>query len=173
VILMSNPDDEVTDGGIRPDLLAPSSESTDGSEGTTQPSHGRELGIKLNEVLEDRHALPPDEASMTEEIGDPAGETGLDGTLGLVEATCYVRRDDVRVQELDGEVLLYDGEAGDTHHLNATAALIWRACDGQTSPQEMAERLTDAYEVKPPAALAHVERLLEELRSFHLILPSC
>lgn len=43
------------------------------------------------------------------------------------------RRDGLVVQELSGEVLVYDLERNKAHCLNSTAALVWEHCDGKTS----------------------------------------
>jgi hypothetical protein len=36
------------------------------------------------------------------------------------------------VEELDGELLVYDGKNKQAHCLSTTAARVWRACDGET-----------------------------------------
>ena len=43
------------------------------------------------------------------------------------------RRDGLVVQELSGEVLVYDLRRNKAHCLNSTAALVWEYCDGKTS----------------------------------------
>jgi coenzyme PQQ synthesis protein D (PqqD) len=44
-----------------------------------------------------------------------------------------VRRcDDVEWVELDGEIVVYDRAGEHLHRLNATAASVWRACDGRS-----------------------------------------
>ncbi|HSE36933.1 MAG TPA: PqqD family peptide modification chaperone [Blastocatellia bacterium] len=43
------------------------------------------------------------------------------------------RRDGLVVQELSGEVLVYDLKRNKAHCLNSTAALVWEYCDGKTS----------------------------------------
>jgi hypothetical protein len=51
------------------------------------------------------------------------------------------RRDDVVVRDLDGETLVYDLDSHDAHCLNEAAAAVWRRCDGQTTPAEIAADL--------------------------------
>lgn len=41
------------------------------------------------------------------------------------------------VQEVPDEVLVYDLERERAHCLNQTAAMVWRACDGNTSVKEI------------------------------------
>lgn len=47
------------------------------------------------------------------------------------------RTDDVLVEDVDGETLVYDLESHDAHCLNPTAALVWRRCDGRTTVRDM------------------------------------
>jgi len=48
------------------------------------------------------------------------------------------RRDDLVVQDLPEETLVYDVARHRAHCLNRTAALVWRRCDGRTSVAELA-----------------------------------
>ncbi|MDH7569011.1 MAG: PqqD family protein [Armatimonadota bacterium] len=55
---------------------------------------------------------------------------------------CPVRREEeLVVQELGDEVLVYDLRRHRAHALNRAAALVWRQCDGKTSVSEMAAAL--------------------------------
>jgi hypothetical protein len=45
------------------------------------------------------------------------------------------------IDELPDEVLVYDLDRHKAHCLNRTAAMVWRQCDGKTSPSEIARRL--------------------------------
>src|SRR5436305_10494248 len=49
------------------------------------------------------------------------------------------RRDGLIVEELDGELLIYDTERDRAHSLNAVAAAVWRASDGVREPKAIAE----------------------------------
>jgi len=51
------------------------------------------------------------------------------------------RTADLIVKELPEEVLIYDLKRDRAHCLNLTAAAVWKYCDGQTSPAEIARRL--------------------------------
>lgn len=55
------------------------------------------------------------------------------------------RRDGLIVRELPDEVLIYDTEDDKAHCLNATAAAVWRYCDGETSVSEMSFRLAREF----------------------------
>src|SRR5687767_12078449 len=49
--------------------------------------------------------------------------------------------DDIVVQEIDGEVLIYDLKENKAFCLNHTAALVWRECDGKKNTLEIAKSL--------------------------------
>src|ERR1044072_5130817 len=51
------------------------------------------------------------------------------------------RQEDLVVQELPDEVMVYDLKRHKAHCLNKTAAFIWHHCDGQTTAAEMARLL--------------------------------
>jgi hypothetical protein len=46
------------------------------------------------------------------------------------------------VDDLPDEVLVYDLNSHQAHCLNRTAALVWRACDGQSAAADISRRLT-------------------------------
>ncbi len=83
---------------------------------------------------------------------------------------CPLRRTDLTVHELDGEVLVYDPATADTHRLNETALFIWRACDGRRNATRMAARLLQAYDVRPDSALEHVNRMFLQFKERQLVL---
>lgn len=51
------------------------------------------------------------------------------------------RQDDLHVQEVGDELLIYDSNSGKASCLNPTTALIWRTCDGQLTISQIAEQL--------------------------------
>jgi hypothetical protein len=57
------------------------------------------------------------------------------------------RKEGLFIQELQGEVLVYDLERDKAHCLNSTAALIWQNCDGQTTILEMRDVLEESLGV--------------------------
>lgn len=52
------------------------------------------------------------------------------------------RKANVVVQELDGEVLIYDLNANKAYCLNKTSAIIWQLCDGNKSVTEISQALS-------------------------------
>ena len=57
-----------------------------------------------------------------------------------------VRREDVIYRQLnEAEAILYDLETGCLHVLNSTAMLIWEACDGAHTPEDMVAAIKERY----------------------------
>ena len=52
------------------------------------------------------------------------------------------RQDGLIVRELDNEILIYDTDKDKAHCLNETAALVWKLCDGRTTPLEISRALS-------------------------------
>src|SRR5690606_6569058 len=69
----------------------------------------------------------------------------------------------VHVETLGEELCVYDGERRRVHALNATAARVWRRCDGDTSAAEMAARLAGELGVPVGEAEGLVALALGEL----------
>jgi hypothetical protein len=77
------------------------------------------------------------------------------------------RKRDLLVEDLADETLVYDLERHRAHCLNRTAALVWRACDGRTSPGALAQMFQT--QLKAPGAKRMVVRALAQLERAHLL----
>ena len=55
------------------------------------------------------------------------------------------RRADYRLEEMDGELLLFDPNEKKVLYCNETAALVWQLCDGERSVTEMTELLVESF----------------------------
>ncbi len=51
------------------------------------------------------------------------------------------RRENLVVQELNGEVLIYDLDTNKAFCLNESSALVWQACDGSKDVSEIRNSL--------------------------------
>jgi hypothetical protein len=56
-----------------------------------------------------------------------------------------LRRDGFLMQQLDGEVILFDPDQTRALCLNETASLIWGLCDGTNTMSDIAQLLRDAF----------------------------
>ncbi len=80
-----------------------------------------------------------------------------------------LRRSDLEIRLLEGELVILDMPGGHVHRLNATASLIWNQCDGRSTAAEIAARLAAEFEVASGDALDDVVRTLAELRRLGLL----
>ena len=67
------------------------------------------------------------------------------------------------VEEMEGENLLYRLGAHKAIHLNDTATLIWRLCDGSRTIHDIVEVLQKEYPSAEPAIAADVHEAIELL----------
>ncbi|MBI2880758.1 MAG: PqqD family protein [Candidatus Tectomicrobia bacterium] len=79
------------------------------------------------------------------------------------------RRSDVFDRPLEEEAVLYDPADSVMHTLNATAALIWRLCDGTHTPEEIARGVCEKYDGDPERVLKDVHSTLEQLHRKKLL----
>jgi hypothetical protein len=77
------------------------------------------------------------------------------------------RRVGLVVQELSGEVLVYDRERNKAHCLNSTAARVWGYCDGKTSVAQIARAIE--REINAPVDEDVIWLGVEQLSKTHLL----
>ena len=77
------------------------------------------------------------------------------------------RQDELVVEELPDETLVYDLKRHKARCLNRTAALVWRHCDGQTSVADVAALLEE--QLATPTDEAVVWMALDRLGRAHLL----
>ncbi len=77
------------------------------------------------------------------------------------------RQDDLVVEELPDETLVYDLERHKALCLNRTSVLVWRRCDGRTTVAEVAVLMEK--ELRIPADEAVVWMALDRLGRAHLL----
>lgn len=72
-------------------------------------------------------------------------------------------RSGVELADMEGEGVLYSYEKETMVHLNKSAAVIWRLCDGKRTVKEITELIADAF---PDAADQVVIDVSETLARF-------
>ena len=77
------------------------------------------------------------------------------------------RQQDLIIEEVSDEVLVYDLNTDRAHCLNRMSALIWRNCDGENTAGDIAEILE--RELNSPVAVQVVMLGLEELSRYDLL----
>lgn len=65
--------------------------------------------------------------------------------------------------------MLLDLESGEYYELQGTAPFVWSLLDGETSVDEAADRVADAYGVAPELAASDVRNFVRELAERHLL----
>lgn len=78
-----------------------------------------------------------------------------------------VRSDNLVIETLQDEVLIYDLDNEQASCLNSTAALVWKFSDGKSSVQEIAERMSE--QLGSPVDARVVWYALEQLDRKHLL----
>lgn len=71
--------------------------------------------------------------------------------------------------ELDGEAVVLDEARNRLHHLNATAALVWRCFDGVGTIEEIAHDLAAAFDLPAETVRDDVLALTRELAACGLL----
>lgn len=77
------------------------------------------------------------------------------------------KNENVGVQEVNNEVLIYDFDSNKAYCLNETSAIIWQMCDGKNSLSDIAREL--GKKLDAPADEGLVWLALEQLRKENLI----
>lgn len=83
------------------------------------------------------------------------------------QQTVLARRQDLVVQELPDEVLMYDLKRHKAHCLNSTAAFVWNHCDGHTTVAEMAKLMAAKWDA--PVSEDMVWLTLDKLSKANLL----
>jgi hypothetical protein len=73
----------------------------------------------------------------------------------------------LKVEEFQGEVLVYDLESHRAHCLNGVAAQVWRLCDGTATVTDIARAVALARDAEPDEAL--IWQALTELSEASLL----
>lgn len=78
--------------------------------------------------------------------------------ISLTNDSTPQRVEGFNLEQFDDEILLFNVARDETLYLNATAAIIWRLCDGERTVSQIIELVTASY----PDSVASVERDLHE-----------
>ncbi len=76
---------------------------------------------------------------------------------------------DYRLEELDGELLIYHPAETNVVYCNQTASLIWHLCDGTRTTAEISTLLSDAFPDAAASIPADVDATLRTLIQEHVI----
>src|SRR5437870_2741613 len=79
-----------------------------------------------------------------------------------------VRQDLVAV-DIDGEAVVYDPEEALLHHLNPTAAVVFKLCDGSGTVRELSEDIADILGLPIDRVLRQVRRVVSQFKQAGLL----
>ncbi len=79
------------------------------------------------------------------------------------------KQDHLIEHPMDDEVLLYDPAVDRTHRLNTSARLIWERCDGRHTINDIANTLTECFDVEFETALHDARAVIEQLEQEQLL----
>lgn len=79
------------------------------------------------------------------------------------------RKDELVIREIENETLIYDKRVDKAYCLNQTAFLVWRSCDGDKQPADIARSLT--IECKAHVPEEFVRLALQQLGHGNLLEP--
>ncbi|ETX03099.1 MAG: hypothetical protein ETSY2_34145 [Candidatus Entotheonella gemina] len=77
--------------------------------------------------------------------------------------------DELLVEEVFDEMMLFDRKRLKVHALNPTAVFVWQLCDGEHTTADLSERVSQKYNLEPNQAAAVVELSLNRLAKAHLL----
>ncbi len=79
----------------------------------------------------------------------------------------------IECQPVGDDLMVMDTNGDRVHVLNPTMAAIWKLCDGQRSPEQIAEGLSDALDCSGVPDLVAVTRdALRSLAELELVRPA-
>ena len=77
----------------------------------------------------------------------------------------YKQVDDCLLEDMDGEMLLYNPNTSTTLQLNAPSAVVWQLCDGERSVQDIIDVVLEAYPEQSEQNPSDITTVLSDLSS--------
>jgi len=77
------------------------------------------------------------------------------------------RQNDLLVEQIGDETVVYDGQRQEAHSLNRAASIVWQNSDGTRTIPQLAAMLATAMGVEPNESI--VEYALDRLAGAHLL----
>jgi len=92
----------------------------------------------------------------------------------MMKGNIYKRSDEMELREMAGETILVPVTAGaddadSIYVLNETGAAAWDLFDGVLTLQEVAEEISERFEVTPERALEDLQQYVEELMAAEVL----
>jgi hypothetical protein len=78
-------------------------------------------------------------------------------------------RDDLVVVDIDGEAVVYDPADVLLHHLNPTATVVFKLCDGSGTVRELSEDIAEVLDMSMDKVLRQVRRVVTQFKRAGLL----
>lgn len=104
---------------------------------------------------------------------DGTGGQALATLQPLTDTEVFIpaRRSELRDYEIEGEAVVFDTTTHGMYLLNQTALAVFRRCDGRATMRQVAESLSETYNVSLGNALDHVKHLVAMFSHSRLLDP--
>jgi len=84
-------------------------------------------------------------------------------TNKMKEAEIYTQNQNCLLEDMDGELLLYNPASAVTLHLNGPSAIVWQLCDGERSTAEIVQLVQEAYPDQDAQIKQDVANVIDDL----------
>jgi hypothetical protein len=78
-------------------------------------------------------------------------------------------RDDLVVVDIEGEAVVYDPADVLLHHLNPTATVVFKLCDGSGTVRELSEDIAEVLDMSMDKVLRQVRRVVTQFKRAGLL----
>jgi hypothetical protein len=75
----------------------------------------------------------------------------------------YKQSQDCLLEDMDGELVLYDPSSAVTLHLNGSSAIVWELCDGQRTTQDIIDLVQLTYPDQASQICQDVASVVDDL----------
>ena len=104
------------------------------------------------------------------ESDQPPEEHGqTSGPMSVPAAYRPARAPDILELDMGDGLILYNHDSSLVHHLNPSAALLWRLCDGEASVGDLADEISQEYALGDGAALEQISAVIAEFDALDLV----
>ena len=81
----------------------------------------------------------------------------------MKESEIYKQNEDCLLEDMDGELLLYNPASAVTLHLNGPSAIVWQLCDGARTAAEIVQLVQEAYPDQDAQIKQDVANVIDDL----------
>ncbi len=84
----------------------------------------------------------------------------------------FKQNEDCLLEDMDGEMLLYNPSSSVTLHLNGPSAIVWQLCDGERSAEEIIALVKEAYPDQSEQIEEDVASVIDDLSERNVLVLS-